>query len=328
MNDLAIRAFSYLAVLKIHKMKKFGIIVLSALIGFSACRKDESPGTTVDTYPTSGLKVDSVQRVTIMEHTGTWCQWCPNGAQTLIELVGIYGDDVLPMAIHDGDPLASPIAGVLKNNFPPAGYPAFYVGNDTAEQNPANFISKYLGAAPVFGVAHAIQVDGDSIRVYPKVEVFQTTTDEDYLINSYLLLDAVVAKDWGNGIDLNQTTNTQVNATGSNPTTWIADAAVVNGEPLIKAGTPYEHQHAVVDANNGANPWGKALADANPFGRHYIAGDILGSKNTSIELVIPHYDASQFNTGLSVVTIIWRLKTDGSGTYEFVNGYLSEVQED
>jgi hypothetical protein len=67
------------------------------------------------------------------------------------------------------------------------------------------------------------------------------------------------------------------------------------------------------------------LADINPFGTEFIKGDILGTKNTPILLSIPKTSLSPFETGLSVVTIVWRLRTDGSGAYDYVNGYMSHI---
>jgi hypothetical protein len=69
----------------------------------------------------------------------------------------------------------------------------------------------------------------------------------------------------------------------------------------------------------------------NPFGKEYIEGDILGTRNTPIvlrirkdpNLIIP----AEANISFSVATVIWRLIQDGSGEYEYVNSYLDHVKK-
>ena len=61
----------------------------------------------------------------------------------------------------------------------------------------------------------------------------------------------------------------------------------------------------------------------NPFGTEYIEGDILGTKNTPMMLSIPLFSIDPFETEVSVYSIVWRLRTDGSGAYDYVNGYMS-----
>jgi len=308
---------------KKHTMKKIGILVLSAAFALGACKKTEDT-PAVSTYPTDGLKVSNQQVVFVMEETGAWCQFCPNGAASMVELVATHGDKVLPMAVHSGDPLTAPIGGILRTNFPAGGVPNFYVMNEDASQSPLNKISAYINEVPVLGVTHAVLTTDTSWNVYPKIEFFESVLNEDYLINSYVIFDAVLAKDYGNNIDLNQTSSVPV-AGGSNPTKWLQDAAFVAGEPQIKAGDDYYHEESVVGTSNAVNPWGKAVADVNPFGREYIEGDILGTKSSSILISLPKVSKGPLQTDISIYTIVWRLRTDGSGDYDYVNGYKSHL---
>lgn len=47
------------------------------------------------------------QRVMIEDFTGTWCQWCPGGIQSIEDLIGIHGDKIIPIAVHNGDLMAT-----------------------------------------------------------------------------------------------------------------------------------------------------------------------------------------------------------------------------
>ncbi len=302
-------------------MKKIGLLLLSATFILGACKKeDDAPKAA--TYPTSGLLVSDQQVVLVLEATGAWCQFCPNGAATMIEMVATHGDKILPIAVHSSDPITAPISGILDANFPTTGVPNFYVMNEDAGQSPGNKIAAYINEVPTLGIAHTVVTTDSSWNVYPKVEFFKSAINEDYLVNSYIILDAVLAKDYGSGNDLNQTSSVPI-AGGINPTKWLQDAAIVGGVPQIKAGDDYYHTEAVVGVANTTNPFGKALADVNPFGREFIEGDILGTKNTPIMLSIPKFSIAPYETGVSIYTIVWRLRTDGSGAFDYVNGYVS-----
>jgi len=304
-------------------MKKIGLIVLSAAFVLGACEKTtDTPAAA--TYPTDGLKVSQQQVVMVMEQTGAWCQFCPNGAVLMTQLIAEHGNKILPIAVHSSDPLTAPISGILDLNFPAAGVPNFWVMNEDAGQSPASKIALYINEEPILGVTHAVVKTDSSWNVYPKIEFFGSVFNEDYLINSYVIFDAVLAKDYGNGIDLNQVSSVPV-AGGTNPTKWLQDAAFVNGEPQIKAGDDYYHTEAIVGAANTINPWGKPVADVNPFEREYIEGDILGTKSSSILLSIPKVSKGPLKTDISIYTVVWRLRTDGSGEYDYVNGYASHL---
>ena len=305
-------------------MKKLGLFIVAAGLLLGSCKKTE-PTTNDSSYPTDNLTVDPKQRVLVVEQTGAWCQFCPNGAEKLIALDAFYDDAILPIAVHNGDDITLPVGGLWDNNYPFSGVPNFYVMNEDASQSPEGKIPAYLNVVPVFGVTHNVITTDTSYNVYAKVQVFADSYGEDYLINSYLMLDGVLAKDYGGGIDLNQVSSVPIVQTGAGsiPSKWAQDAAIVNGEPQVKAGDNYYHTEVLYTPAKTMNPWGMPIADVNPFGRDFIEGDILGTKNTPILLSIPKSSLSPFETGLSVVTIVWRLRTDGSGAFDYVNGYMS-----
>jgi len=305
-------------------MKKIGLLMIAGVLVFASCKTEETPKES--SYPTTGLTVDEKQRVLVVEQTGAWCQYCPNGAEALIELSATYGDDIVGIAVHNGDKLTLPVSGLWDNNYPTSGVPNFYVMNEDASQDPGSKVPNYVSNEPILGVVHKVVTTTDTFEVYAKVQVFKDSYGQDYLINSYLILDGVLAKDYGSGNNLQQVSSVPIVTTGSGsiPSKWAQDAAFVNGVPQVKAGEDYYHTEVLYTPANTVNPWGKPLADANPFGNEYIAGDILGTKNTPIVLKIPR-STYFFQTELSVATIVWRLRTDGSGAYDYVNGYVSHI---
>lgn len=304
-------------------MKKVALFLGVIALMATKCETDEPVAETP--FPTDNLTVDSVQTILVIEQTGTWCQYCPNGAEELLVLDAKYGDAILPLAVHNGDPITVPSGVLLDSNYKAPGVPNFFVMNEDAGQSPDGLIAGYLTLAPKIGLKHTVVETDSSYNVYVKVEVFEDSFGEAYLIQSYLVLDDLLAKDYGNGLDLNQTSSvsTVTEGSGSTPTRWVQDAAFLDGIPLVNSGDDYYHKEVLYTAANTVNPWGKPLADINPFGSDYIRKDVYGTRYTPIILSIPRNSLDPFETGLSVATIIWRLKTDGSGDYEYVNGYKS-----
>ena len=90
-------------------MKYYGIIILLASIALFACDKVEDPfpptKDVVDTgivWDDSVFSVDNNNRrfVLMEEFTGHTCTNCPAGASEVERLVGIYGNELVPISIH------------------------------------------------------------------------------------------------------------------------------------------------------------------------------------------------------------------------------------
>jgi hypothetical protein len=286
----------------------------------------------------------------VIETTGAWCQYCPNGAEAMAMLDAVLGDSAVLVANHVGDWFSTDNEASAKfdDNFPTAGVPNFYVNNTDVGQSPA----AAAAAATLAEVAFSLEADvmtntsGTSFIVYPRIKVLETKTENTYMVQSYLLLNGVVAKDYGNGVDLNQVSSLPKVSTGSGttPTTWAQDAAVVAGVPLITSGTTYTHdevlyRHATTavvgwfestDATTSdtsmvaLGPWGMNLGDINPLGNAYAAGDIYGTRYTPFQFHIEK-PTLPFDADFSVATIIWEVRQDGSGDYDYINGVVTHI---
>jgi hypothetical protein len=265
-------------------------------------------------------------------------------------LDAVLGDSAVLVANHVGDWFSTDNEASAKfdDNFPTAGVPNFYVNNTDVGQSPA----AAAAAATLAEVAFSLEADvmtnttGTSFTVYPRIKVLETKTENIYMVQSYLLLNGVVAKDYGNGVDLNQVSSLPKVSTGSGttPTTWAQDAAVVAGVPLITSGTTYTHdevlyRHATTavvgwfestDATTSdtsmvaLGPWGMNLGDINPLGNAYAAGDIYGTRYTPFQFHIEK-PTLPFDADFSVATIIWELRQDGSGDYDYINGVVTHI---
>ncbi|MGB1090455.1 MAG: hypothetical protein ACPGYN_06895, partial [Schleiferiaceae bacterium] len=80
----------------------------------------------------------------------------------------------------------------------------FYVNNTDQGQNPTGAAASAIFDEVAFGVEAEVIDTAGKLVVYPRIKCLQTKIDEVFMVQSYLLLNGVVAKDYGNGVDLNQ----------------------------------------------------------------------------------------------------------------------------
>lgn len=76
------------------------------------------------TVPVSVLVGHTDRKVLIEEATGAWCQFCPDGAVKVDELLTNYPNDVVATSLHDGDGMANTFSDALNNAFAGGSYPS------------------------------------------------------------------------------------------------------------------------------------------------------------------------------------------------------------
>ena len=325
-------------------MKKIllSLSVVAIAAATTSCNKNNG-GETAPTYPGDSLVVEDKTRPLVLETTGAWCQYCPNGAEIMIGLEAYLGHDAVLLANHVGDyfatGLTNNVEALFSANFPAQGVPNFYVNNEDVGQSPTASASAGVFVDPDVGVAAEVTANDSGWVVTPRVEFFENVSGTQYLINAYLSLDSVAAKDYGNGVDLNQTSSVSSVTTGSGtaPTIWATDAAVVNGVPVISQGDVYYHTGALnsrstmyskgwsEDPNStvetaALSDWGLALSDVNPLMDDFAAGDVFGTRYTPFQLHVARPTIAPLESNFSIHVIIWKVSTDVAGQYDYVNG--------
>src|SRR5210317_911531 len=138
-------------------MKK--LFALSAVAGalFMTSCETGGPEPAPATYPGDSLTVTDQARPLVIETTGAWCQYCPNGAEIMTMIDGVLGDSVVLVANHVGDWFSTDNAASSKfdDNFPTSGVPNFYVNNTDVGQSPA----AAAAAATLAEVAFSLEAD-------------------------------------------------------------------------------------------------------------------------------------------------------------------------
>ena len=113
------------------------------------------------------------------------------------------------------------------------------------------------------GVAHNVEDADTSWLVHIKAEFFEDAIQKNYFLQSFLLLDNVLAKDNSGfgGPDLRQTSGVPLVEKGPDGgrSIWKVDVGVVNGVPTVKAGDKFYHKDnlwAFADGDSNMTQWG------------------------------------------------------------------------
>ncbi|HJW28601.1 MAG TPA: choice-of-anchor J domain-containing protein, partial [Saprospiraceae bacterium] len=103
---------------------------------------EDSTNNTITRYM-YGISEQLPKKVVVEEATGTWCIWCPRGAVNMDLIWGKYPDLVMPIAVHNYDPMTvadydTPFSASV------SGYPSGHVDRKTRDIDPLNFETAVL----------------------------------------------------------------------------------------------------------------------------------------------------------------------------------------
>lgn len=314
-------------------MKRIFLLGLLSAAVLGACKKEDDKNTPTEVNPIEGLIVSPGRAALVVENTGAWCQYCPNGAEILLGMEKAYSQ-VIGVAVHNADPLASPTAIGWEIAFPAGGYPTIHVNGEALENygDANNAVLAVINEEAEIGAAHKVTDLDSAYAVDVKIEVFDDIAGREFFVQSFLMIDGVLAKNYGVDGDLRQTSSIPIVSTGSDVSTWAQDAAFVDGVPSAKAGDNFYHLHNIwstaYSTDSVYTGQGLPLSAVNPFGNEFVAGDVFGTQYSPIRFYItkPSVPASWVTTGYSALTLIWELYyEDATAKYRYVNAYESAI---
>lgn len=311
-----------------QKMKKYIFAATAVALAMSSC--DDSNNDTGSTaWPNSGVEVTKTQRVMLVEYTDITCAACPAATEAIGLYQGVYDGLVNHIQIHEGDDLYNWAQDSIASRIPSQGTPTVYVNEQLLDlTNPTAQIEGWLSQEALIGLSHSVVRTDSAYVVYPKVKFFQNLSASDgfsYFIQSYALYN-IDAKYYGTlGVDLNQASSYSkvVMGGGSTPTKWTENAAEVSeGVFIFKSGDTYQHMHTLLGQSISDTAWGWNMADINPLGANFFAGDIYGTQYTPIvNVILKDEDLEALEADMSFITIIWKRNADGH--FSYVNSYQS-----
>lgn len=96
----------------------------------------KSVQATVGTDTSNTISVEVINpsyttKALIEDYTGAWCGWCPRISQGIIDVHNsTNGDNVIAVAIHNGDSMAFPLEGQMRSQFGVTGFPTGILNRD------------------------------------------------------------------------------------------------------------------------------------------------------------------------------------------------------
>jgi len=175
----------------IHKIT----FALLLLLVFSC--EDSNINREFSDTPTSFTK-----KVLLEEFTGSWCGYCPSGAEILQNLMNSYS--VIGVALHSSDDMSIAHTSVLESFYPSSGYPSGMVdrinfdGIVGLNRGYWSYITdQQLQKSAICGLAINSEISGDSVNIQIRSAFDTTMTMENYNLNVYIIEDDVQGEGYG-----------------------------------------------------------------------------------------------------------------------------------
>ena len=175
----------------IHKIT----FTLLLLLVFSC--EDSDINREFSETPTSFTK-----KVLLEEFTGSWCGYCPSGAEILQNLMNSYS--VIGVALHSSDDMSIAHTSVLESFYPSSGYPSGMVdrinfdGIVGLNRGYWSYITEQqLQKSAICGLAINSEISGDSVNIQIRSAFDTTMTMENYNLNVYIIEDDVQGEGYG-----------------------------------------------------------------------------------------------------------------------------------
>ena len=175
----------------IHKIT----FTLLLLLVFSC--EDSDINREFSETPTSFTK-----KVLLEEFTGSWCGYCPSGAEILQNLMNSYS--VIGVALHSSDDMSIAHTSVLESFYPSSGYPSGMVdrinfdGIVGLNRGYWSYITEQqLQKSAICGLAINSEISGDSVNIQIRSAFDTTMAMENYNLNVYIIEDDVLGEGYG-----------------------------------------------------------------------------------------------------------------------------------
>ena len=175
----------------IHKIT----FTLLLLLVFSC--EDSDINREFSETPTSFTK-----KVLLEEFTGSWCGYCPSGAEILQNLMNSYS--VIGVALHSSDDMSIAHTSVLESFYPSSGYPSGMVdrinfdGIVGLNRGYWSYITdQQLQKSAICGLAINSEISGDSVNIQIRSAFDTTMAMENYNLNVYIIEDDVQGEGYG-----------------------------------------------------------------------------------------------------------------------------------
>lgn len=130
------------------------------------------------------------QKVLAEDFTGAWCGYCPRVAYSLEQITGSNAK-VIPVAVHNGDPMAHPQEGSLRARWSISSWPTALVNRKYEWNEQATVLTNETTKWAPLGLAIESTIAGSNISGKVKTE-FDVTTSLPLVVCIMLVEDGIV----------------------------------------------------------------------------------------------------------------------------------------
>jgi hypothetical protein len=301
-------------------------LVTALVIGFSACKKNNSADTGINPYgvtannnnntgttpvvsPLGDLPTSFTKKAVIEEATAAWCGYCPYGAINMKAAVDAHPDKVYGIAYHSGDvmsglydALTSTSTDDMTTRYSISGIPGGVVNRMSTTNNYNSWGSDCSAelSKPTIGglgiITKKVNATTYTIDVHAG---FSASGSGEYYLVAYLLEDGV-----HKGAAYDQHNYADINSTSPDPSSQYYHA----GDPM--SSSKYIHNHLLRQVLFTKGIWGTLIPGSKikAGGEFNVSGDVEMS--------------AEYN--LNNVTVIAMIVKKGASAAQ---DYVENVQE-
>lgn len=158
---------------------------------FEVYAEYELNGSTITTDPGTFNVIVPVRKAAIEDYTGTWCGYCPR-ITAAIDVVREQTNDVVVVAIHNGDDMALPFEGIIREEFGVDGFPSGRINRTISWSMPhvPEDVTSIAGTQSPLGIGIRSQLEGANLAVEVSLASEEALNDMKLVV--YLLEDGIL----------------------------------------------------------------------------------------------------------------------------------------
>tara|TARA_R100000935_G_scaffold44696_2_gene67644 strand:- start:72684 stop:73580 length:897 start_codon:yes stop_codon:yes gene_type:complete len=149
-------------------------------------------GTTATTETETFNVVIPKRKISIEDHTGTWCGYCPRITEA-IEKVHDETDNITVVAIHNNDEMALDFEEIIREEFGVSGFPTGRLNRTTEWDRPHEEaeVTSIAGTASPIGIGIKSTVTGNTLNATISVSSEEALSGKKLVV--YLVEDGIIA---------------------------------------------------------------------------------------------------------------------------------------
>lgn len=243
----------------------------------------------------------------IEEFTGTWCGWCPRGTVGMQKVHETYGDQVVQIAVHSGDPMEISAYSAILNAYA-EGYPSSITDRQILADPSFSSLKSVLGEAFKRVPVGAITLAANWENSEQKKVVFKTATQFSYNEDNgkygiaYVLVEDGLKGTGSNWAQANYYSGMSTQQAGTDMQWWCKQGSSVSG---------VEYNHVAVagwSVQNGVTGSVSSAFKAGDVQEYTFTGSIATNsliqdktKLKAVALLIDRTDGSIVNAAQAII---------------------------